>query len=238
MPSVATLNMLNFKSLREQVYDYLREAMNQGDLAPGSTINLNAISQRLGTSRTPLRDALLQLEAEGFVTILPRKGCVVNMLTREEIRHIYEIIGALEASVIANEFARLTPQRLTEMRLLNQEMRSALDEDDFDRYYAANLRMHNCYLDLSPNSRLRRIVRTMKQRLYDFPRKRAFIKQWEVASTDEHEQLIRLIESGDTRAAADYVRDVHWSYDVQERFIEQYYFKELSVNRDNNGDNR
>ncbi|MGB5881972.1 MAG: GntR family transcriptional regulator, partial [Thermoanaerobaculia bacterium] len=69
MNQASGLEILNLKSLREQVYDYLREAMNRGDLAPGATLDLNAISRRLGVSRTPLRDALLQLETEGFVTI-------------------------------------------------------------------------------------------------------------------------------------------------------------------------
>ncbi len=233
MSTAASLNIINFKSLREQVYDYLRDAMNRGELGPGANLNLNEISQRLGISRTPLRDALLQLEAEGFVTILPRRGCVVNRLTREEIQELYQVIGALEASVIHDEFHQLTPDRLGAMKRLNGEMRSALEDDDFDRYYAANLEMHNCYVNLSSNERLKRIVTTMKQRLYDFPRKQGFVKEWEVASTEEHAELIRLIESVDVRAAADYVRDVHWSYNVQKRFIEQYYTQELSMARKN-----
>ncbi len=107
MSTAASLNIINFKSLREQVYDYLRDAMNRGELGPGANLNLNEISQRLGISRTPLRDALLQLEAEGFVTILPRRGCVVNRLTREEIQELYQVIGALEASVIHDEFHQI-----------------------------------------------------------------------------------------------------------------------------------
>jgi DNA-binding GntR family transcriptional regulator len=235
MYASSTAKVLNFKSLREQVYDHLREGMNHGELAPGASINLNEICQRLGISKTPLRDALLQLEAEGFVTILPRRGCVVNVLTPEEIRHLYEIIGSLEASVIENEFRNITPKRIREMRSLNEDMRTALAHDDFDRYYAANVMMHNCYIGLTANERLKRIVKTMKQRLYDFPRKQVFIKDWEVASTGEHEKLIDLIETGDARAAADHVRNVHWSYDVQQRFIEMYYSNELNVARSAGG---
>jgi hypothetical protein len=69
----------------------------------------------------------------------------------------------------------------------------------------------------------------MKQRLYDFPRKQAFVKQWEITSTGEHEELIRLLEAGDGKAAADYVRNVHWSYEVQKPFIEEYYLPELET---------
>jgi hypothetical protein len=69
----------------------------------------------------------------------------------------------------------------------------------------------------------------MKQRLYDFPRKQAFVKEWEVSSTKEHDELIRLLESGDSREAASYIRDVHWSYEVQQPFIERYYLPELET---------
>ncbi|HEY69150.1 MAG TPA: GntR family transcriptional regulator, partial [Anaerolineae bacterium] len=68
MGASSDAGLLNLKSLREQVYDYLRHAMNRGELAPGAALNLNQISRKLGVSRTPLRDALLQLEIEGFVT--------------------------------------------------------------------------------------------------------------------------------------------------------------------------
>jgi DNA-binding GntR family transcriptional regulator len=211
------------KTLREQVYDHLRLAMNRGEIMAGEVLNLGEISDQLGISRTPLRDALLQLEIEGFVTILPRRGCVVRSLTEQDIRDIYQMIGALEASVIRAEAARINPGLVDEMRRLNDRMRHALDEDDFDAYYAGNLAMHDCYLRLSSNHELRRQVGIMKQRLYDFPRRRAFVKEWEVASTREHDELICLLAAGQTDAAADFVRDVHWSYEVQRPFIERYY---------------
>ncbi len=63
--------MVIIASLREQVYRYLRDQMHLGNILPGSSLNLNQISQQLGISKTPLRDALIQMESEGFVTIYP-----------------------------------------------------------------------------------------------------------------------------------------------------------------------
>jgi len=203
--------------------------MNRGELAPGASINLTEISQRLAISKTPLRDALLQLEAEGFVTILPRRRCVVNVLTVDDIRNLYQVIGALEAAVVLSECSMITGQVVTKMNRLNEDMRRALDRDDFDSYYDANLQLHDCYLGLSPNAWLKRIVSTMKQRLYDFPRKKVYVKEWETRSTKEHDHLIRLIERGEAKAAADYIRDVHWSYEIQRRFIEEYYWTDLET---------
>ena len=88
-------NILNLKSLKEQVYEYLREQLHKGKIRPGSFINMDETSRKLGISKTPLRDALIQLEMEGFITILPRKGVYVNVLTLQDIKDYYQVIGAL-----------------------------------------------------------------------------------------------------------------------------------------------
>jgi DNA-binding GntR family transcriptional regulator len=225
----------NLKSLREQVYDYLRTQMNEGRLKPGAFLNLNEISKELGMSRTPLRDALFQLECEGFVTIFPRRGVVVNPLTLETIKHIYEILGALESAVIINVSLRLRKEDADMMEKYNEQMRKALERDNFSAFYEANLKFHNVYLDLSDNAEMLHYIKIHKERLYDFPRNKAFVKQWEVHSLDEHSELIELMRKPDFNAAADYMRDVHWSFSVQERFIRKYYFAnraELDVSKE------
>jgi DNA-binding GntR family transcriptional regulator len=215
---------LVLKSLREQVYDHLRQLLNRGELRPGAFLNLEALEARLGVSRTPLRDALLQLESEGFVEILPRRGVRVRALAREDVRHLYEIIGALEGAALLAAFPRLGRGETAALRRLNREMKEAVEAGDFDRYYERNLAFHDVFLDRCDNERLVRLVRTLKQRLYDWPRRRGFVKAWERASVGEHAAFARLVARGEARAAADHLRDVHWSYAVQERFIEAYYF--------------
>jgi DNA-binding GntR family transcriptional regulator len=215
---------LVLKSLREHVYDHLRLLLNRGDLRPGGFLDLDALEKRLGVSRTPLRDALLQLEAEGFVTILPRRGVQVRPLTRNDIRHLYEIVGALEGAALLAAFPRLGPAEAAALHRLNRDMERAVRAGDFDRYYERNLSFHDVFLDRCGNERLVHLVRTFKQRLYDWPRRRGFVKAWELASVAEHAAFARLVARGEARAAADHLRDVHWSYLVQERFIEEYYF--------------
>ena len=222
-----TATRLNHASLRAQVYDVLRADLDAGALLPGATISLDEVAGRLGVSRTPLREALLRLELEGFVTIKPRSGVVVRTLTERDIRNLYQMIGALEASVLLVERERLTRDRIVAMRAANDAMREALDADDFDLYYSANLALHDCYLRLSRNAELVHQVTVMKQRLYDFPRKHTFVKEWERASTGEHDRIVAALERGDAEEAARLVRDVHWSFAVQERFIRRYYLEEL-----------
>ncbi len=220
---------LVLKSLREQVYDHLRHLLSRGEIQPGAFINQDELASRLGVSRTPLRDALLQLEAEGFVSILSRRGVRVQPLTLEDIRHLYEVIGALEGAALLAAFPELGKTEVRALRHLNAEMKDAVLAGDFDRYYDRNLAFHDVFLDRCGNERLVRIVRTHKQRLYDWPRRQGLVKEWELASLEEHAAFVRLVAKGDARAAADHLRDVHWSFDVQERFIHRYYFGDPTV---------
>jgi len=216
-------------AMRAQVYEILRAALADGGLEPGMPIALDEIATRLGVSRTPVREALLRLEIEGFVTIRPRSGISVRVLTREDIRNLYQMIGALEASVLVTESHLLTPGKIADMRAQNDACRAALQRDDFDAYYAANLAVHGGYLELSANRELVHHVTVMKQRLYDFPRKGAFVKEWELTSVDEHEEILSHLEAGDFAWAAEVVRDVHWSYAVQKKWIELYYRDEMEA---------
>ena len=215
--------LLNVKSLKEQVYEYLRDQMRHGGILPGSAIDMEETSKKLGVSKTPLRDALLQLEMEGFVTIRPRRMVVVNALTEQDIRSYYEIIGSLESMALLKAAERLKPADIEALASLNRDMAQAVAAGDFDTYYDKNLAFHNVFLDLCGNASLVKIVNNLKKRLYDFPRLKGFVKEWEETSVGEHQALVDLLRAGRIQEAADQIRDVHWSFEVQERFVRRYY---------------
>ncbi|MBN2409303.1 MAG: GntR family transcriptional regulator [Candidatus Aminicenantes bacterium] len=214
---------ITIKSLKEQVYEYLREQLRTGKILPGSALNLDETSRKLGVSRTPLRDALLQLEMEGFVTIHARRGIVVNSLSLQDIQSGYEVIGALESTALRQAFSQIGAAEIKAMEDLIEEMKKAIEADDFDLYYEKNLALHDVYLKLCGNEPLVRIVTTMKKRLYDFPRQRGYVKEWELASIVEHTELLNLIRQRKIVEAAAFIRDVHWSFEVQKKFITLYY---------------
>jgi len=107
--------------------------------------------------------------------------------------------------------------------MANEGMKTAIEADDFDAYYEKNLEFHNTFLDLCGNASLARIVNRLKKRLYDFPRPKGFVKEWEEASIGEHRRLLDLIKSGKKEDAAAWIRDVHWSFKVQEKYVNEYY---------------
>jgi len=226
---LAKKSILILKSLKEQVYEYLREQMEKGEIRPGSSINMEETSMKLGVSKTPLRDALLQLEMENFISILPRRGVVVNHLTLQDIKDSYEIIGALESTALLCAFEKIKKSDVKKLQTLNMEMEEAIKRDNFSLYYAKNLKFHNAFLNLCGNLNLVRIVNNLKRRLYDFPRQEGFVKRWEETSIREHKELVDLIEQGRREEAARFIRDVHWSYDVQEKFIKEFCRQALAI---------
>ncbi len=217
-------NILNMKSLKEQVYEYLREQIHNQNLQAGSTINMDATSRRLGISKTPLRDALIQLETEGFVTISPRRGIYVNSLTIEDIKDYYQVIGALESSALMSSFLQIDSTKINDMNKLNQDMSAAIDENNFDLFYKKNLEFHNSFISPCRNKQLIKIVTNLKNRLYDFPRQEKWIKEWESSSILEHQKIVDYLAQGKAGEAAHIIHDVHWSFSVQEKFIMKYYF--------------
>jgi DNA-binding GntR family transcriptional regulator len=126
---------LNTLLLSEQVYQYLRKEMASGNILPDSNINIANIAAQLGISKTPLRDALIHLEVEGFVTILPRKGVVVNKMTIEEVRQAYDAICVVESAIVQANGDRMTDLHIKQLRELNELMIADIKRDDYSRYF-------------------------------------------------------------------------------------------------------
>lgn len=214
----------SLETLRERVYAHLKELIYAHRLRAGEFMDLNLIGEELGMSRTPLRDALFQLESEGFVTIYPRRGVMLNVLDLKTIRNIYEVIGALESAALLSVAVRFGEADVTRMAELNDLMESALAKENYDTYYSYNVDFHNRFLGKSENEELVRHARVQRERLYDFQLVRGFLKEWEESNLQEHKAFVRLLQKGNFNAAAEYLRDVHWSFSVQERYIRKYYF--------------
>jgi DNA-binding GntR family transcriptional regulator len=237
-------SVLDVRSLRQQIYEYLQKEIQAGRLVPGSFINLNEISEHLGVSKTPLRDAIIQMECEGFVSILPRRGVLLKSLTLEDIKGILEILGALESAVLRSVFDKITPRRIKRMEQLNADMRRCIREKTFEefdpQYYSLNIAFHDVFLELSSNAAMKPLLTTMKQRLYDFPRL-AYMKDWEWANCDEHDRLIDHIRKGEKDEAALFWQETHWGFEAQKPYIIEFYAqgnKHIRLNTERNGEHQ
>ncbi len=194
--------------LREQVYEYLRNELTEGHLKPGMFVSMSQVMKTLGISRTPLRDALLQLQIEGFVTFLPQRGIRINELTQQDIEDIYELIGALDSRALLTVFGKLGTREIERMKQINEEMLANISEVHFSRYWQLNTEFHHVYLDFSSNLPLVNQLNILRQRLFEFGKKdwNPWMREMNYA---EHLGMLDLIEKGDAVGAADYIRDVH-----------------------------
>ena len=157
--------------LRTQVYEYLRRELKQENLKPGMSVSMNEIMTKLGISRTPLRDALLQLQNEGFVTFLPQRGIRINELSKKDIENMYEMLGALDSRVLLAVFDRIGSPEIEQMKQINEEMGKNLAEQNFPRYWNLNTALHNVYLNLSTNELILNHINILRQRMFEFGKK-------------------------------------------------------------------
>ncbi|MBW2042935.1 MAG: GntR family transcriptional regulator [Deltaproteobacteria bacterium] len=194
--------------LRMQVYEYLRNELKAGRLEPGMFVSTSKMMTQLGISRTPLREALLQLQVEGFVTLLPQRGIRINKLTQQDVEDIYEMLGALDSRAFLSVFHRLGPAQIREMERINEEMHKNLSDVNFNRYWDLNTAFHHTYLDLSPNKPLLNQLSILRQRMFEFGKKDWSLKMRNM-NYQEHRMLIQMIEAGRRIEAADFIRDVH-----------------------------
>jgi DNA-binding GntR family transcriptional regulator len=199
----------SFHLLRSQVYEHLREELKTQNLKPGMFVTINQLSEKLGIKRTPLRDALLQLQAEGFVTFLPQRGIQINELSPKDLENIYEVLGALDSRALLAVFDRITPDHIESMKRINEEMYKTVTTTQVSAYFDLNTAFHNIYLDLSTNDLLLNQLNILRQRLFEFGTKGEWIEKVRELNYTEHLRLIELIEQRDAKQVADFLRDTH-----------------------------
>jgi DNA-binding GntR family transcriptional regulator len=218
-----TLNIVNpnphgHQLLRAQVYEYLRQELKEENLKPGMFVSMNQMMKQLNISRTPLRDALLQLQNEGFVTFLPQRGIQINKLTQKDIENMYEMLGALDSRVLLAVFDRIGVRETEQMKQINEEMGENLAEENFMRYWNLNTAFHHVYLRLSSNELILNYITIIRQRLFEFGKKDWSLRRKQVIHK-EHLTLIELIEKGDAIGAADFMRDQHTTLDLDAKLL-------------------
>ncbi len=206
--------------LRQQIFDYLYAQIEKGTLAPGAPINVKKLTQELNVSRTPLREALAQLEIQGFVTIRPQRGVIINALTYAELVDIFEIIGALESQALASVFDQIDTQIIKAMDQCNREMAQAATKGQSKQFHEKNILLHNLFLDLSTNSVLKTTVGNLKLRLFGFAVKR-YRKSFKEAIVLEHNMFIDMLRSGQKERAIIFLKEVHWKFNYPENFIQR-----------------
>ena len=197
-------------SLRERVYRHLEAALREGQLHHGTCLDQDRLCEELGVSRTPLRDALLRLEAEGFVTIQPRKGVYITPVSDAFVKSACQILGALEADCLDTVFPLLTSRHIRQLEESNKRQEQFLERRQAVEYHAENARFHDIFLSLSSNTLLYQTIGPLRRRLDMLPDHPLAYEQARAALND-HCRIIDSLKMKKRTAAVSVLRHEHWA---------------------------
>lgn len=194
------------KPLRADVHKEILELILQGKVMPGQKLKDTELAQQLGVSRTPVREALLRLEREGFISSQLHQGFSVKPLSEAEIRDVYPLVGLLECSAL-NEIpdpSQPKLKRLAELsRAMHQEGSDPLRRIELDEAW------HRALVAECGNQHLARILDDLKRILFRYEYAFMQVSQWVSASTEEHLAIAAALERGKRRDAVRLL-DTHW----------------------------
>jgi DNA-binding GntR family transcriptional regulator len=187
-------------ALHERVADRLRELLVEGAIAPGAKLNERELSERLDVSRTPLREAIKMLAAEGLVELLPNRGAVAVSLNEQDVLNTFEVMAELEG--MSGELAakRITDSELSEIKALHYEMLAAHTRSDLSAYYRLNSQIHKAINSAAKNPVLLSTYTQVNARLQALRfRSNQDEAKWKRA-VREHEQMIDALVKRDGAA--------------------------------------
>ncbi|MEQ1683310.1 MAG: GntR family transcriptional regulator [Burkholderiaceae bacterium] len=187
-------------ALHDQVVSRLRTMLVEGRIAPGAKLNERELAEQLRVSRTPLREAIKLLAAEGLVDLLPNRGAVAVKLTEADVLNTFELLGMLEG--MSGELAaqRITEPELAELRALHYEMLACFSRRDLSGYYRLNARIHAGINEAAKNPLLTSTYRSVNARVQSLRfRTNQDEAKWKRAVAD-HEAMLKALEAHDAPA--------------------------------------
>jgi DNA-binding GntR family transcriptional regulator len=187
------LSLGSHPSLRERIATHLREAIVSGDLPAKTRLMEPELARRLGVSRTPLREAIRQLEAEGFLSTIPRMGTFVAEVTARDLEDVYAIRAVLEG-LAARQAAEQTDGASAGLRTLLTEL--ARKTTDYREYHEASGRFHEAVLTASGNQRLQALYHTLTHQVARLRRLSLAVARRPEVSLREHRRIASAILRG------------------------------------------
>lgn len=220
------VNMDEFLPLRDVVFKTLRKGILTGELKPGERLMEIHLANRLGVSRTPIREAIRKLELEGLVTMIPRRGAEVANITEKNLKDVLEVRRALEGLAIELACDRITEEKKRELQMRLEQVEAAVMTKDAGAIAGADAAFHGVIVEASGNNRLVQLISNLGEQMYRY--RFEYIKDISKHSQimSEHKIMFNCIIGKDKENAAQMVK-VH--IDNQEEAIMRKIKKELST---------
>ena len=179
------VNMDEYLPLRDVVFKTLRQAILKGELEPGERLMEIQLAERLGVSRTPIREAIRKLELEGLVIMIPRKGAEVADITEKSLRDVLEVRKALEELAVQLACEKITQEELEELEKAGENFKKVLNRSkDITEVAEADVRFHDVIYMATDNQKLIHLLNKLREQMYRY--RVEYLK-----NPDVHEQLIQ-----------------------------------------------
>lgn len=200
------IQMNEYLPLRDVVFNTLRRAILRGELLPGERLMEIQLAQRLGVSRTPVREAIRKLELEGLVTMIPRKGAEVAQITVSDLKDVLEVRIALEELAVKDACENITEEQLAALRSANEEFRRVLQEGDLMTCGQADIKFHEIIYRATNNKRLLQMLSNIREQMYRYRMEYLKDHSKHEALVCEHEKICQALQEHDREKAGEAIR--------------------------------
>jgi DNA-binding GntR family transcriptional regulator len=199
--SAASPLAVKHSPLSQQVAEELRRRIDARRLPPGMRLDESALAGELGISRTPLREALKTLAAEGLVDKRPHRGCFVTEMSMDDVAEIFPVMALLEGAVASAAAKKASEADLRRLERLHGQLERHAGSGDIDRYYATNYEFHSLLQDIAGNRWLQQVIDDLRK-LLKLSRHRSLRLEGRLAdSLTEHRELMAALQARRGREA-------------------------------------
>ncbi len=201
MTSEFSVDMNEYLPLRDVVFNTLRRAILKGELKPGERLMEIALAERLGVSRTPIREAMRKLELEGLVVMIPRRGAQVANITEKDLNDVLEVRIALENMAIMKACSRITSEELEKLDMAALEFQRMTTEGDLVRMAEADEAFHEVLYQAADNRRLNQVLNNLREQIYRY--RVEYLKEEETRNllVREHKEIMEAVRNRDVESA-------------------------------------
>lgn len=196
------VTMNEYLPLRDVVFNTLRQAILRGELKPGERLMEIQLANKLGVSRTPIREAIRKLELEGLVLMIPRKGAEVADITEKSLKDVLEVRRALEELSVKLTCDRITKEEIKELGQAAENFKRTLKSKDITEIAEADVRFHDVIYTATKNQKLIQLLNNLHEQMYRY--RIEYLKNEDVYPKllKEHKEIIDRISRGEKEEAA------------------------------------